>query len=76
MSKTHSFKVWGLKNVLKKWVIHMAAHDNLFTHLKPISHYPTTKHYLLPQSIIKLDEDHDDQHPQNKCSLSNLGLKS
>jgi hypothetical protein len=30
----------------------MITHDSLFTHLKPIIDYPTTKHYLLSCSKV------------------------
>jgi hypothetical protein len=33
---------------LKKWIIHMPAHDGLFSQLKPNSNLGTNEHYLLP----------------------------
>jgi hypothetical protein len=47
LRKIHSFKVWRVKIVFKKRIIHMAAHDGLFSHLIPNKHLLTNDRYLL-----------------------------
>jgi hypothetical protein len=48
MRKIHSFTVEGIKIVLRKWIILMAAHDGLFSHLKPNTNLCTNEGYLFP----------------------------
>jgi len=37
---------WVVNFGFKKWIIHMAAHDGLFSHLKPNTNLGTNERYL------------------------------
>jgi hypothetical protein len=47
MRKIHSFKVGRtMKIAFKKWIVHMAAHDGLFSPLKSNINLGINEHYL------------------------------
>ncbi len=67
-------QIFGGKKYFKK-LGHTHGNPWYFVYT-PKTNQSLPHYWILPTPIIKLDENLDDQHPQNKHSFSNLGLKS